>query len=135
VRKWIGATVLTAAIIVLLALWWLQAHPVADTEESLYPDLRDRTAVRMRTVTVFVERYYDRTGRVPSEFRDLGLVLKSGASVDSLGVDAWATGLRMERTDSTVTLVSAGPDRAFGNSDDIRLVWKRPLPREQSHRL
>ena len=74
----------------------------------------ERTRERMRVITAALQRHLDSGGRVTGRWSVDRPAMGLGASYDR---DGFGTAFRLD--DATLILSSAGPDRRFGNADDI----------------
>jgi hypothetical protein len=84
---------------------------IVDTEETLWPNPRDRQAVHLSLLDRRLQGFYRDHGALPS-----GLEVVAGPRERA---DLWGTPLRYAPRDSTFVLRSAGPDRRFGTADDL----------------
>jgi len=107
--------VLVAAGAVLVAglglVAWMATTVIADTDEDIWPDLRDRQGVYLRDLSRSLQAYARDHGALPES---LGALpgLRSQA-------DLWGTQIVYERDGDVLTLRSAGPDRVVGTADDL----------------
>jgi hypothetical protein len=86
---------------------------IVDTEETLWPDPRDREAVHLRALSGRLQSYARDHGRLPDSLT----VLESPLNRP----DEWGTPVRYLRSGPILRLRSAGPDREFGTPDDIEV--------------
>lgn len=107
--KW-WLTALAAAVVGLL---WAgsRATVIVDTEETLWPNPRDREGVHLRTLSAQLQAYARDHGTLPENLSVLSTAISRP--------DEWGTAIRYEHTGEILDVRSAGPDRRFGTSDDI----------------
>lgn len=107
-KWWLTALV---ALIVGLLLVGSQTTGIVDTEETLWPNPRDREGVHLRTLSMQLQAYVRDHGMLPESLSVLGAAISRP--------DEWGTAIRYEHMGEILDLRSAGPDRRFGTSDDI----------------
>ncbi len=116
-----GLLILLVALAVLLAVIFHgggKANPVAESTARLDAVKGQTLEPIIKQVEAALDAYADETGDYPADLETL--VPRFLPRADFL-VDPWGTRLRLERSEQqNVSLVSAGPDRAFGTGDDIR---------------
>lgn len=104
---------LTALVAVIVGLLWAGSRTtvIVDTEETLWPDPRDREGLHLRTLSRQLQAYARDHGALPDSLSVLGAEISRP--------DEWGTAIRYEHTTAVLDLRSAGPDRRFGTTDDI----------------
>ena len=113
----VAAGALVAAGLGLLA-WVSTTFVIADTEEDIWPDPRDRQHVHLGILSRQLQAHARDHGGLPASLAALSADMARPQAADRL-LDLWGTGLGYERARAVFTLRSAGPDREFGTADDI----------------
>lgn len=92
---------------------------IKDTEATLYPNLSDRSAFRLRKLAVLVSRYREEHNQLPPKLD--AIFSRTSATQDSLSLryDAWMHLVQYTLDSAGYELRSAGPDGKSGTSDDI----------------
>ena len=101
----------TAALIVIVLAGLARGATVVDTEEMLWPDPRDRTAVHLGALSHALQAYAQEHGELPATLAAVPPPLNRA--------DEWGGEIRYHRDGPVFSLRSAGPDRQFGTPDDI----------------
>lgn len=99
-------------VLLLLAVGQHQTRFV-DTEETLWPDPRDRQMVHLGALSRRLQGWARDHDSLPESPSTLGYPLNRA--------DEWGTAILYQRSGPVLLLRSAGPDRRFGTSDDITL--------------
>jgi hypothetical protein len=134
---WLGSIVATATAACVAgavrATWRASTH---DTEELIWPDVRERQIVHLQTLSARLRSYAGaHHGALPSNLTALTNSLPGVERrlVTWLVVDLWSTPVAYEPTGAAFTLRSAGPDRAWNTGGDLAetaewpyTAWRRP---------
>jgi hypothetical protein len=116
-----GLLILLIALVIVMVVYLgkgRQANPVAEASADLDKAKGATLEPIMKQVETAVDAYADENGNYPENLEIL--VPQFLSRTDDL-IDPWGTRLRLERGEpQKLSLVSAGPDRAFGTSDDSR---------------
>jgi hypothetical protein len=97
---------------------------IVDTEEDLLPDPVDRTNNRLYMLRAAALLTMRRTGgSLPRTLEEL-----VEDSRMPIGTDSWGTPFRYTPGTTDFELRSAGPDRVFGNRDDLLATLSRIGP-------
>jgi hypothetical protein len=116
--KWIGATVFVS----LIAFLWILGSSHKDTEDVVFPDLRDRTKFRMGLLQSYIDSL-DNLGHLPRTVQELTSDLARDGR-GSLRLDAWDRPFAFTRSDGGYEVRSAGPDGNMGTVDDLTMQGK-----------
>jgi hypothetical protein len=116
-----GLLILLVALAVLLVVIFHgggKANPVAEATSRLDAVKGSTLEPILKQVEAAVDAYADENGDYPA---DLEMLVPRFLPRADFLVDPWGTRLRLEKDEQrNLSLVSAGPDRAFGTSDDSR---------------
>jgi len=116
-----GLLILLIALAVLLALVFRgggQPDPVAESRTRLDAVKGVTLEPVLKQVEAALDAYAADSGDYPA---DLEMLVPRFLPGSGFLVDPWGTRLRLERSEPrNLSLVSAGPDRAFGTGDDSR---------------
>ena len=107
-----------------------------DTEEILWPDVRERQFARLGFLSARLRTYaHAHNGALPSDLAALtnSLPQVERSLVTPLVIDLWGTPVAYEPTGAAFTLRSAGADRTWRTTDDLAetaewpyTTWARP---------
>ncbi len=118
--RYLLLTLLVAGLIVLL-LHSLKTSKEVATASRPNPMLKAKTVAlqaQLDTVASALSQYYTDQNSYPEKLQDL--IPRYLAGENDL-IDPWGNRLQLRReSEESVFLLSAGPDRQFGTSDDIQ---------------
>ena len=117
-----AATVAVVVVFVAVAIRSAVKASTHDTEEVLWPDVRERQFVHLQLLSARLRTYaHAHNGALPSDLAALtnSLPQVERSLVTPLVVDLWGTAVAYEPTGAAFTLRSAGPDRAWRTTDDL----------------
>lgn len=107
-----------AVLLVVIFHGGSKANPVAESSSRLDAAKGATLEPIMKQVEAAVDAYADENGDYPG---DLEMLVPRFLPQAGFLVDPWGTRLRLEEDEQrNLSLVSAGPDRAFGTGDDSR---------------
>jgi hypothetical protein len=89
---------------------------VVDTEESLWPDPRIRTNVRVSSLQALIENHERRHGSLPASLSE---ILPAGPGPLSMDRDVWGNLIEYTVSAGEYEVRAPGPDGVPGTADDI----------------
>jgi hypothetical protein len=105
------------------------APVILDREEDLVPDSWVRSWSHVYMLRSMALSALAKTGRLPSSLNEIL------ATTDlQIGTDTWGTPIRYTVSDGGFEFRSAGPDRTFGNADDIVAARTSITPQPQAEK-
>jgi hypothetical protein len=123
---WAGSIVsATAAVVagaVVAAALATRSVATHDTEDLLWPDVRERQSAHLQLLSGRIRGYAGtHRGALPSDLIALTRLFPSDehGAVSRLVVDLWGTPIVYEPIGAVFTVRSAGPDRAWHTADDL----------------
>jgi hypothetical protein len=116
-----GILIVFIALIVVLVLYLgkgSQANPVAQGMDALEKAKTATLELDMNTISAAITTYFDDYNEYPE---NLEMLVPKYLSSTNFILDSWGNPFQLEKTDQqNLYLVSAGPDRIFTTSDDIK---------------
>lgn len=118
--RYILLLMLVALVVVLVLHFGVErkTNPVGEAGTSLDKAKLAALPAQLQQVEAALAAYADERGAFPAALAEL---VPFYLRADDLLIDPWGTRLRLEKSaDGGTAIFSAGPDRAFTSSDDIR---------------